>query len=1002
MKNFKQTFLGISLLTIGIFISSTMLGQISNFDPPTDTLAVIGELYTHDFYATGNPDNPSYSLDKALDGMTINSTTGVLTWTPGSEADGGKVVVRATNTGFTETVEFNIYVAGEIQCDPSTVAYWKLDELGAPGTATLKDSYGTHDATEVGTVDDSAGVVDRAAGFRYISGNGISVPDHSDFHTANGESFSVSMWFKIWSKVFPLPPVMMGRNEGAWPAKQWWIGFQDWPAYDVWFYVKTGLTINDYEHTNIKGWALDTTGNVWYHLVCMYDANDDEMRMYLNGSNTDDFSGDNRTQSFVATDHFDATTTMPVSIGCMNSGYPFRGNMDEVLFFNKALNQSEVTDLYTKGNGGNPACDLGNYGPIFITDPVTEAREDQAYTYQFKANDIDAGDVLTYAVDKNPAWLNVNLGTRTLSGTPTNDDVGSDSVVIKVNDGTVDVYQRFLLTVINSNDAPVITSTEVTTVDEEQPYSYDVDASDDDVGDNLTFSLRPPTPGWLSVNASTGLITGTPPVNNDGDATVTVRVTDDSAAYDEQTYILDILPVNDAPIITGQSPLEVDEDNSLLIELIDVTYTDVDNGPADMTLTILAGTNYTNVGNTITPVLNYSGALVVNIELSDLDSTTSGQLNVTVNPINDPPEITSLPEDTAFEGQSYSYVFNATDPDLDGLTYSIPKKPTWLTWVEGIRTLSGTPTFVDIGSDSLTIRVTDGTTPVEATVVIDVLSANNIPYITSTPETEVNEDEMYIYNITFEDEDPGDVLTLTCPVRPGWLTFNQDQQLLSGTPTNDQVGTEPSADYTVQRRIYDGKQDSTQTVTITVTNINEAPEILGPTGPVTANIGVVKTILLSNVDVVDVDNNIEDLTLTVLPGTGYSIAGNDITLDQTQEVIVPVNIRITDPGDLSDEGIINVTVLDNTGIEDMNRSNRLVENIYPIPASEHLKFVINSTEDFNIELIDITGKSVFKQEFSANDKLLEISTDNLPGGLYIFKVYNKSVYQIGRITISGK
>ena len=111
MKNFKQTFFGISLLTIGIFISSTLLGQISNFDPPTDTLAVIDELYTHDFDATGNPDAPTYSLDKALDGMSINSTTGVLSWTPGSEGDGGKVVVRATNTGFTETVEFNIYVS---------------------------------------------------------------------------------------------------------------------------------------------------------------------------------------------------------------------------------------------------------------------------------------------------------------------------------------------------------------------------------------------------------------------------------------------------------------------------------------------------------------------------------------------------------------------------------------------------------------------------------------------------------------------------------------------------------------------------------------------------------------------------------------------------------------------------------------------------------------------------------------------------------------------------
>ena len=101
-----------------------MLGQITFISTP-DTLAEINQLFTYDVDATGIPDDPSYALDEAPAGMLINSTTGVITWTPDHEADGGKVVVRATNTGNTKTQEFNVYVAGDPICISRMVSYWK-------------------------------------------------------------------------------------------------------------------------------------------------------------------------------------------------------------------------------------------------------------------------------------------------------------------------------------------------------------------------------------------------------------------------------------------------------------------------------------------------------------------------------------------------------------------------------------------------------------------------------------------------------------------------------------------------------------------------------------------------------------------------------------------------------------------------------------------------------------------------------------------------------------
>jgi hypothetical protein len=1009
MKKFNQLFFCI-LFAFSIFVLENTSGQVFITSTP-DTLATINTEYIYDVKATGIPDNPTYTLDKELDGMLINNITGVITWTPDQVTDGGKVIVRATNTGHTETQEFNIYVAGNPQCDPSTVGYWKLDEItaGADNDVFTDYSMNGHDGTEVGTVDDSVGVVEKAAGFRRISGNGITVPYHSDFHVAEGESFSVSLWFKIPTNVFPDgdPPVMFGRYEGSWPKKHWWIGFQDIPSYDIWFYVMTGPDpVTNFVNTNIKGWALETS--TWYHLVCLYDADDNQMRMYLNGSNDDDFPGDSRTQYFEATNHFDSLST-PYSIGFLQGPNPMLGTLDEVLYFNKALSQSEIDALYNKGLAGNPACDAGNYGPLFITDPVTDAIEDQAYYYHFTANDIDVGDDLHYYVEEKPSWLTADTIARTLSGTPENDDVGSDSVVIKVTDGIIDTYQRFLLTVTNTNDAPVITSSEITTVNEEEAYSYDVEASDDDVGDHLAFSLQPPTPGWLSINASSGLITGTPAVDDTSSYTVTVRATDDSAAYDEQTFTLDILNINDAPQITGQLPLDVDEDNSLLIQLSDITYTDVDNGAGDMTLTVADGDNYSVVANSITPDLNYSGALVVNIELSDLDSTATGQIDVTVNPINDPPEFVNIPKDSICIGKPYLYIFWVNDPDKDELTYSVPDIPDWLTFAALDSSITGTPGIEDIGIDTLVVRAYDGTINTDITVYIEVKSCNNAPYFTSDPPTEIDEDVDYAYNIVVYDDDEADVdnLTVSAPTCPGWLTLDAENKILYGKPTNDQVGTNPYSAYFVQLRVTDGKDYTNQDFTVTVYNINDAPEIQTQTKVVGAYIGIAKTILITDIDVIDVDNIISDLTLTVLPpasGTDYSLSGNNtiIISEGVTAQSIEVNFRVSDPEMAQDEGILNVTVLDNTGIEDMVQSNGLVEKIYPVPAVNSVKFVINSNYEYEIELIDITGKVVFEQQFTRNDKLVEINTSDFPAGLYIFKINDGTEYQVGRLTISNK
>ena len=84
--------------------------------------------------------------------------------------------------------------------------------------------------------------------------------------------------------------------------------------------------------------------------------------------------------------------------------------------------------------------------------------------------------------------LNSSIGV--ISWTPTNSQVGDNSVIVTVSDGNGGSdTQSFTVVVSNVNDPPEITSTPVTLATVDTLYSYDVDATDPDIHDVLTYRL---------------------------------------------------------------------------------------------------------------------------------------------------------------------------------------------------------------------------------------------------------------------------------------------------------------------------------------------------------------------------------------------------------------------------------------------------------------------------------------------------------------------------------
>jgi Ca2+-binding RTX toxin-like protein len=171
--------------------------------------------------------------------------------------------------------------------------------------------------------------------------------------------------------------------------------------------------------------------------------------------------------------------------------------------------------------------------------PNQTASEDADWAYVVPSgtfSDVDAGDALAHSAalatgGALPAWLAFDPATRRFSGTPQNADVGTVSIRVTATDSAgATAGDTFDLKVDNVNDAPVLLRpSDAASIEEGQPLAYLANAAftDVDAGDALTYSAKlangSSLPSWLTINATTGKLAGTPSIGALG--TTDVRVT---------------------------------------------------------------------------------------------------------------------------------------------------------------------------------------------------------------------------------------------------------------------------------------------------------------------------------------------------------------------------------------------------------------------------------------------------------------------------------------------
>lgn len=128
-------------------------------------------------------------------------------------------------------------------------------------------------------------------------------------------------------------------------------------------------------------------------------------------------------------------------------------------------------------------------------------------------------------------------------------------------------------------------------------------------------------------------------------------------------------------------------------------------------------------------------------------------------------------------------------------------------------------------SDHLHLKISDGTTTLDSEIHFDIdLNVDDPPTLSGTPVKVVNQNFFYQFAPTGSDVDSSSLL-YSILNKPGWASFNPTTGLLSGKPTNADVG--------ITKNIVIQVSDGTTTKSLspfdlTVKNVNDAPSVSTP------------------------------------------------------------------------------------------------------------------------------------------------------------------------------
>ena len=192
-----------------------------------------------------------------------------------------------------------------------------------------------------------------------------------------------------------------------------------------------------------------------------------------------------------------------------------------------------------------------NDAPILSIDNAQkEVYEDSEFEFIPQVSD-EENNTITFTSLHLPSWASLDSSTGIITGVPTNDFVGvATGIILYAYDGVNTVSKEFNITVINTNDAPIIKSVTLPNAIEDELYKFQVVVEDIDPDDLLKFNASN-LPEWAYIKEANGEIVGVAQNSDVGVwRDINISVSDGNVTV-SKLFDIEVINVNDAPTITG-------------------------------------------------------------------------------------------------------------------------------------------------------------------------------------------------------------------------------------------------------------------------------------------------------------------------------------------------------------------------------------------------------------------------------------------------------------------
>ncbi|QHJ11867.1 hypothetical protein FX988_02103 [Paraglaciecola mesophila] len=502
--------------------------------------------------------------------------------------------------------------------------------------------------------------------------------------------------------------------------------------------------------------------------------------------------------------------------------------------------------------------------PVATGETATIA-EDTTLNLNVLSNDSDVdGDTLSVAsVSASVGSVSVGSNGNVIYTPPAN-YFGPVTVNYTVSDGNGGTDDASIsLTVTSVNDAPVANSDSYGT-SEDQSVTISVLNNDIDVeSDALSITQISVDAGTLAPNGNNTYLY-TPADNFNGTATISYSISDGNGGTASATSTISVASVNDLPVVNGETAT-IDEDGTLNLDVLS-NDSDID-GDVLSIASVSASVGTVSVGSdgniVFTPPADYFGPVTINYTVSDGNGgAVSGNVDLTVNSVNDAPQLTSNRATIrAFtdliEPVNIDILSNFEDADRDPISISSAGSANGTVQINS----DGSITFVAndgfVGTAEINVCVSDTNDAVTCIVVPVVVVNPNLAPVLTDLVVSVQEDGSLPLNLVGTDAE-GDALTYTLLTLPNGELIGDMPNVIYNPPENF------TGQVTFTYQANDGQLDSNiATVTIDVQGENDAPLAVDDVFTLTSFEPAVLDVLANDTDSDSVTLRIVGATATI-------------------------------------------------------------------------------------------------------------------------------------------